>query len=241
MASTYEVNIEDVEPMSRTYQYRKVMKPMLERKRRARINKCLDELKDLMVGALQSEGETITKLEKADVLELTVRHLRKLKQHHALALPSPQQSHEKFRSGFTHCANEVSRFVSGAPGVDIHVSARLLSHLGGCISQLDKMGAPPSHTVTSTTTTTVPQAPMTPPTPANLKSTVTVPISITVPRAVYNTPPASPEAQSPVSVSQVSPQPTSVSPAPVNVTKPVVVLAHRRMPIPAEGPIWRPF
>jgi len=66
-------------PMSRTHQYRKVMKPLLERKRRARINKCLDELKDLMVHALQSEGESITKLEKADVLELTVRHLQKLK------------------------------------------------------------------------------------------------------------------------------------------------------------------
>ena len=29
-----------------------------------------------MVAALQKEGESITKLEKADVLELTVRHLR---------------------------------------------------------------------------------------------------------------------------------------------------------------------
>uniref|UniRef100_A0A1B0DFT6 Uncharacterized protein n=1 Tax=Phlebotomus papatasi TaxID=29031 RepID=A0A1B0DFT6_PHLPP len=40
--------------VSRTYQYRKVMKPMLERKRRARINRCLDELKELMTGALQT-------------------------------------------------------------------------------------------------------------------------------------------------------------------------------------------
>jgi hypothetical protein len=30
-----------------------VTKPLLERKRRARINRCLDELKDLMVGALE--------------------------------------------------------------------------------------------------------------------------------------------------------------------------------------------
>ena len=45
----------DEEPlMSRTDQYRKVMKPLLERKRRARINACLDELKDLMVFALQT-------------------------------------------------------------------------------------------------------------------------------------------------------------------------------------------
>lgn len=42
------------EPVSRTYQYRKVMKPMLERKRRARINRCLDELKELMTNALQT-------------------------------------------------------------------------------------------------------------------------------------------------------------------------------------------
>jgi hypothetical protein len=48
-------------PMSRTHQYRKVMKPLLERKRRARINKCLDDLKELMVTALQAEGESITK------------------------------------------------------------------------------------------------------------------------------------------------------------------------------------
>ncbi len=57
-----------LEPVSRTYQYRKVMKPMLERKRRARINRCLDELKELMVTALQSEGENVSKLEKADIL-----------------------------------------------------------------------------------------------------------------------------------------------------------------------------
>lgn len=42
------------EPVSRTFQYRKYMKPMLERKRRARINRCLDELKELMTSALQN-------------------------------------------------------------------------------------------------------------------------------------------------------------------------------------------
>lgn len=55
------------------------MKPMLERKRRARINRCLDELKELMVTALQSEGENVAKLEKADILELTVKHLQSLR------------------------------------------------------------------------------------------------------------------------------------------------------------------
>ena len=32
----------------KTYTYKKITKPLLERKRRARINACLDELKDIM-------------------------------------------------------------------------------------------------------------------------------------------------------------------------------------------------
>lgn len=132
-------------PMSRTAQYRKVMKPLLERKRRARINRCLDDLKDIMVAALQSEGESITKLEKADVLELTVRHLRKLKQQNALGL-TPQATYAgRFKAGYAHCAQEVSKFVTTLqePAViDVNVSTRLLSHLGGCIQALETM--PPS-------------------------------------------------------------------------------------------------
>lgn len=226
----------ELEPLSRTYQYRKVMKPMLERKRRARINKCLDELKDLMVGALQSEGETITKLEKADVLELTVRHLRKLKQHHALAIPSHNHAHDKFRAGFTHCANEVSRFVTAVPGVDLHVSTRLLSHLGGCITQLDKMTVPQSPSA----------APITPAaTPSSTPTSTMMPITVTVPR-VY-TPPASPETKpSPTTTTTtvsvvVSPQPTTVSPKPTITQQPTPPPVSLRVGVPSGSPMWRPW
>lgn len=51
---TYLINEANGEPVSRTYQYRKVMKPMLERKRRARINHCLDQLKEIMTNTLQT-------------------------------------------------------------------------------------------------------------------------------------------------------------------------------------------
>ncbi|XP_053949162.1 enhancer of split m3 protein [Anastrepha obliqua] len=96
--------------MSKTYQYRKVMKPLLERKRRARINKCLDDLKDLMVECLQQEGEHVTRLEKADILELTVEHMRKLKQRGSLSLQSQASAHiESFRSGYVHAADQISQ------------------------------------------------------------------------------------------------------------------------------------
>ena len=116
-------------PMSRTHQYRKVMKPLLERKRRARINTCLEELKDLMVFALQAEGESISKLEKADVLELTVNHLRKLKRQQMLSL-NPALEVDKFHAGYSACAAEVGRVLASQPGVEVTVGARLMAQLG---------------------------------------------------------------------------------------------------------------
>ena len=127
MAPVVENSFEE-EFTSRTDQYRKVMKPLLERKRRARINACLDELKDLMVFALQTEGENISKLEKADVLELTVRHLQKLKRQQMLAL-NPALDLDRFHAGYTACATEVSKCLAST-GVDITVGSRLMSHLG---------------------------------------------------------------------------------------------------------------
>lgn len=125
----------DQEPISRTYQYRKVMKPMLERKRRARINRCLDELKELMVTTLQSEGENVSKLEKADILELTVRHLYTLKKQHRLVAEPETSYADRFKAGFSLCAKEVSNYLVNM--VEPVASARLLQHLGGCIRQLD--------------------------------------------------------------------------------------------------------
>ena len=104
------------------------MKPLLERKRRARINACLDELKDLMVYALQAEGESISKLEKADVLELTVTHLRKLKRQQMLAT-NPGLDLDRFQAGYTACASEVGKCMQTVPGINPVMTSRLMGHL----------------------------------------------------------------------------------------------------------------
>merc|ERR1711974_463589 len=149
MAPTIKVEVPFAdEPMSKTDQYRKVMKPLIEKKRRARINSCLDELKDLMVYALQSEGESITKLEKADVLELTVNHMRKLKRQQQLQA-NPSLDMDRYRAGFTACASEVSRFMASMPGVNITMGTHLMGHLGSSISNLES----------NTTTTSAPLSP----------------------------------------------------------------------------------
>jgi len=143
--------------MSKTYQYRKVMKPMLERKRRARINKCLDELKDIMVECLTQEGEHITRLEKADILELTVEHMKKLRAQKQLRLsgaggsPDPKITiAESFRAGYVHAANEVSKTLAAVPGVSVDLGTQLMSHLGHRLNYLQvvvpsiPIGIPPA-------------------------------------------------------------------------------------------------
>eukprot|EP00096_Caligus_rogercresseyi_P001502 TRINITY_DN1243_c0_g1_i1.p1 TRINITY_DN1243_c0_g1~~TRINITY_DN1243_c0_g1_i1.p1 ORF type:complete len:194 (+),score=73.00 TRINITY_DN1243_c0_g1_i1:11-592(+) len=138
IGSSPEAPSSDVPPMSRTYQYRKIMKPLLERKRRARINKCLEDLKDIMVSTLQAEGESITKLEKADVLELTVRHLKKLKAANALRLPEPSEE-EEYAAGYASCSLEVGKFLSESKvPIDPSDRIRLLTYLDSQVLLLKK-------------------------------------------------------------------------------------------------------
>ncbi|KAK7574320.1 hypothetical protein V9T40_011511 [Parthenolecanium corni] len=141
------VDVEQLQPISRTYQYRKVMKPMLERKRRARINRCLDELKEFILSTLQAEGENVSKLEKADILEFTVQHLYKLRRLNqqqpnstslpAAPTPSPVSDNDRFRAGFTHCASEVSRCLALAPHVDVNLGKKLMTHLGYRLKEME--------------------------------------------------------------------------------------------------------
>lgn len=133
-------SIEFDEPISRTYQYRKVLKPMLERKRRARINRCLDELKDLMMSALKSEGENVTKLEKADILEITVRHLHHLRTTRRLNLTPESSYADRFRQGYMTCAQEVSSFFTTPLAEKVHSAVReqFINHLGECLGHLER-------------------------------------------------------------------------------------------------------
>ncbi|XP_055903552.1 enhancer of split m3 protein [Eupeodes corollae] len=134
--------------MSKTYQYRKVMKPLLERKRRARINKCLDDLKDLMVECLTEEGEHVTRLEKADILELTVEHMRKLKQRGALTLTKSQSMHhqlESFRSGYVHAAEQISQVLAATPGMNLDVGSNVMRFLADQLIQLQALQKDPFH------------------------------------------------------------------------------------------------
>ncbi|PAV58664.1 hypothetical protein WR25_10046 [Diploscapter pachys] len=68
----------DVETSDERTRIRKTSKPLMEKKRRARINRCLAELKQILISDHHvSIGHS--KWEKADILEMTVEYVRKLR------------------------------------------------------------------------------------------------------------------------------------------------------------------
>ncbi|XP_032887206.1 transcription factor HES-1 [Amblyraja radiata] len=124
---------------------RKSSKPIMEKRRRARINESLGQLKTLILDALKKDSSRHSKLEKADILEMTVRHLRNLQRAQMTAALSADPSVlGKYRAGFSECINEVTRFLSTCEGVNAEVRTRLLSHLANCMSQISGLSYPPA-------------------------------------------------------------------------------------------------
>ncbi|XP_012340537.1 protein hairy [Apis florea] len=112
-------------------------KPLMEKRRRARINQSLAALKALILDSARLENTKHSKLEKADILELTVRHLQRQR-----SLAQPGLS--RYKAGYQDCSREVSRYLD-APDIitgnttpmDPAVKQRLLRHLDSCVSELD--------------------------------------------------------------------------------------------------------
>ncbi|XP_041377745.1 transcription factor HES-1-like [Gigantopelta aegis] len=118
--------------------YRKSNKPLMEKRRRARINTCLSQLKTLVLQAMKKDNAQYSKLEKADILELTVKHLRHVQRHQmAAAMATSPDVITKYRAGFNECANEIMRYLTSVQGVNDDVRTRVLGHLAGCLQAIN--------------------------------------------------------------------------------------------------------
>uniref|UniRef100_A0A8C7Y3F5 Hairy-related 6 n=1 Tax=Oryzias sinensis TaxID=183150 RepID=A0A8C7Y3F5_9TELE len=127
-------------------EHRKSSKPIMEKRRRARINESLGQLKTLILDALKKDSSRHSKLEKADILEMTVKHLRNLQRAQmTAALNTDPSVLGKYRAGFSECMNEVTRFLSTCEGVNTEVRTRLLGHLANCMTQINAMNYPSQH------------------------------------------------------------------------------------------------
>lgn len=119
----------------------------MEKKRRERINTSLNDLARLLTDAkmVKSDGGAkANKLEKADILELTVKHLKALKTEggdaRAEDAPTEEPAVASYKEGFTKCMGVVDQTLSKA-GKDA-LRERLLTHLQSCLKTLQPVPAP---------------------------------------------------------------------------------------------------
>ncbi|XP_032877100.1 hairy/enhancer-of-split related with YRPW motif protein 2 isoform X2 [Amblyraja radiata] len=115
---------------------RKKRRGIIEKRRRDRINNSLSELRRLVPTAFEKQGSA--KLEKAEILQMTVDHLKMLRatggkgffDAHALAM-------DFMSIGFRECLAEVARYLSSVEGLDTSdpLRLRLVSHLSTYASQ----------------------------------------------------------------------------------------------------------
>ncbi|KAJ8980417.1 hypothetical protein NQ317_018809, partial [Molorchus minor] len=119
---------------------RKTHKPIMEKRRRARINQCLNEIKSLILEAMNKDPARHSKLEKADILEMAVKHLQNVqRQQLALAMATDPSILRKFKTGFNECSTEIERYINQVEGVDTAMKQRISSHLQKCISGIEQV------------------------------------------------------------------------------------------------------
>ncbi|XP_026375947.2 transcription factor HES-2 [Ursus maritimus] len=106
---------------------RKSLKPLLEKRRRARINASLRQLKGLILPLLGRESSHYSKLEKADILEMTVRFLQELPAS-SCAEAAPAHS-DSYGEGYRACLARLARLLPACRVLEPAVSACLLEHL----------------------------------------------------------------------------------------------------------------
>jgi len=108
-------------------------KPLMERRRRERINQSLNQLKYLVLEALHKDTSQYSKLEKADILEMAVQHLQSTHntQNEASSMGDSSVL-QRYTAGFKECASEVSNYLSNVSGLNPEVQSKLVSHLSQC-------------------------------------------------------------------------------------------------------------
>ncbi|KAI7794082.1 hairy-related 12 [Triplophysa rosa] len=110
----------------------KLRKPIVEKMRRDRINSCIDQLKGLLEKEFHSRDPN-TKLEKADILEMTVSFLRQQL--------SGELAQRDYDEGFSNCWRASVHFLSlHSPGGG---SGRELQHFHNAQQARSAMSSTP--------------------------------------------------------------------------------------------------
>ncbi|XP_057330923.1 hairy/enhancer-of-split related with YRPW motif protein 1-like [Microplitis mediator] len=137
---------------------RKRRRGMIEKKRRDRINASLGELRRLVPAAARDPHSG--KLEKAEILQLTVEHLRTLRNKGPEGYDTTKLAMDYHAVGWGECAAEVGRYLVTMEGLDERdpLRLRLLSHLQSFHREhppSNSSSIPPTGSITATSTGSV--------------------------------------------------------------------------------------
>ena len=114
---------------------------LAEKKRRARINNCLSQIRDIVCEGHDENDTDLDKMEKAEILEKTLEVLTKLrsqnKSYGSGSFPARRALAVKYASGFSSCAEESIRYIQCSKLVPPEVKVQIQNHLRSKARQVE--------------------------------------------------------------------------------------------------------
>lgn len=121
-------------------QNRKLAKTCVEKKRRDRINRCLDELKEIM--SQTDDKARYQKMEKAEILEMAVAYMRSVTRQN----PSLDTNYQAYYvMAYQQCLTEFQNYLNILPGVRDDFKSRILSHMSQRYTEIASSYKPKSN------------------------------------------------------------------------------------------------
>ncbi|XP_052789001.1 enhancer of split mgamma protein-like [Mya arenaria] len=95
------------------------------------MNASIDRLKLLIADTIRQQMAPMTRVDKADVLELTVFHLTRLQQHQRAARVASEATAASYNAGFRDCARETVTLLGATNATDTSLTTSVSDHLHG--------------------------------------------------------------------------------------------------------------
>lgn len=147
---------------------RKTKKPLIEKQRRKRINDSLHELKRLVLEALHRDITLYEKMEKADVLDLTVNYLKST--HCAKKQQENTTGLAGYQAGYRECQDHMTRVLITDPSINANQKSQIISHIAGTRPVMSLNLPRPIHTIATSSTYPVQSQFITTPPPSPIPS-----------------------------------------------------------------------
>ncbi|XP_013390924.1 enhancer of split mgamma protein [Lingula anatina] len=131
MGCTREMSAE--EDIGKDRSRRKCAKSLAEKRRRGRINSCLVQLKRLLLASQEGADDKASKMDQADVLEMTVKYLRRLRRDETQGSGdeehTPSKASDNYIQGYMDCTDAITTCLKREGNLDKFINFRMLDEV----------------------------------------------------------------------------------------------------------------